>query len=262
MNALNSRQLSPLVALAFRIAGIIMVIGPFLDIAILPIPYQMQNRAWVVESITVAVDRGFVPMLGIALIISGAWVSSLSNTEPKATPSWRSLQFWAVILASVLAAFYMLLTIFHTSNVLTLQSERLSSITEQAAEAEQQLETQIDEEVGQRRQQVQELLRNDQLREQVISQGLISPEDAEQLQAFQEDPERLNVFLQGLDDQAAGLRTERQTEIGVQREEAQQAARATTMKAISRVSISSIILAIGYGLMGWTGLRLYLRGSM
>ncbi|MEB3211659.1 MAG: HpsJ family protein [Leptolyngbyaceae bacterium] len=271
MNALNSRQLSPLVSLAFKTIGIIMIIGPLLDMILLPLPYQFQTRAWVVESISVAVDRGFVPMIGISLILAGAWIDSLASTEPKARPLWRSLSFWGLILATVFAAIYLLLTIFNTVNVLALQNERINSITEEAAQAEQQLESRIDAEIGQRRQQIeqllqddrlQQILQNEQLKEQAIAQGVISAEDAERLQAFQEDPEQLNVFFQGLEDQAATLRTERQTEIGVQREEAQQNARTAAFKDLSRVSVSSIILALGYGLIGWTGLRLFLRGTL
>jgi hypothetical protein len=271
MNALNSRQLSPLVSLAFKTIGIITIIGPFLDVVILPLPYQLQTRAWVVESITIAVDRGLVPMVGIALILAGAWIDSLANTEPRSQPLWRTLSFWALILATALAAIYMILTIFFTVNVLALQDQRITAITEEAAQAEQQLESRIEAEVGQRRQQVQQLLEDDrlqqileseELKQQAIAQGVITAEDAERLQAFKDDPEQLNVFLQGLENQAEGVRTDGQTEIGVQREEAQKNARTVAFKGLSRVSVTSIILALGYGLIGWTGLRLYLRGSL
>ncbi|MEL6223724.1 MAG: HpsJ family protein [Cyanobacteria bacterium J06627_8] len=271
MNALNSRQLSPLVSLAFKTIGIIMIVGPILDMIILPFPYEFQNREWIVESISVAVDRGFVPMFGISLILAGAWIDSLATTEPKSSPLWRSFSFWSLILATLFAAVYMLLTIFHTVNVLSLQNERIASIADEAAQATDQLESQIDAEIGQRRQQVEQMLQDEQLqqilqdeqvREQAIAQGVISAEDAERFQSFQDDPEQLNVFIQGLEDQAEGVRTEGQTEIGVRREEAQNNARTDAFRALSRVTISSVILALGYGLIGWTGLRLYLRGTL
>ncbi|MEL6319025.1 MAG: HpsJ family protein [Cyanobacteria bacterium J06626_14] len=271
MNALNSRQLSPLVSLAFKTIGIIMIVGPILDMIILPFPYEFQNREWIVESISVAVDRGFVPMFGISLILAGAWIDSLATTEPKSNPLWRSFSFWSLILATLFAAVYMLLTIFHTVNVLSLQNERIASIADEAAQATDQLESQIDAEIGQRRQQVEQMLQDEQLqqilqdeqvREQAIAQGVISAEDAERFQSFQDDPEQLNVFIQGLEDQAEGVRTEGQTEIGVRREEAQNNARTDAFRALSRVTISSVILALGYGLIGWTGLRLYLRGTL
>ncbi len=262
MKALNSRQLSSLVSIAFKTAGIIMILAALVDMAILPVPFQLQNREWLLGFVTQVVDRGIIPMLGIALIITGNWVDSLANNATEPGPSWRSLQFWALILASVLAAVYMLLTVVHISNVFALQNQQLSEIAERAAEAEQQLEQRIDSEIGQRRERIEQLLTNDQLREQAIAQGLISPEDIEQLREFQDDPEQLNAFLRGLEDQAAGLRTEQQTEIGVRREEAQQEAQTNAFKAFSRIGLSSVLLAVGYGIIGWSGLRLHLKGSM
>ena len=156
----------------------------------------------------------------------------------------------------------MLLTVIHINNVLTLQNERLTTITERSAQAELQLDEQIEAEIGQRRQQVQQLLGDAQLREQVISQGLISEEDIQQLREFQDSPEQLDAFFQELEEQAAGLRTEQETEIGVQREEAQQEARTNAFKSVARIGLSSILLAIGYGIIGWTGLRLHLKGSV
>lgn len=262
MKALNSRQLSSLISIAFKTAGIIMILAAIVDMAILPIPFQLQNREWLLGFITQVVDRGIIPMLGIALIIAGNWVDSLANNAAQPGPSWRSLQFWALVLASVLAALYMLLTVVHVSNVLALQNQRLNEIAEQAAQAEQQLDERINAEIGQRREQIAQLLENDELREQAIAQGLISPEDIEQLRDFQDNPEQLDVFLQGLEEQASGLRTEQQTEIGVRREEAQEEARTNAFKALARIGLSSIMLAIGYGIIGWSGLRLHLKGSV
>ena len=262
MKALNSRQLSSLVSIAFKTAGIIMIVAAVIDMTILPIPFQLQNREWLLGFVTQVVDRGIIPMLGVALIITGNWVDSLANNTVQSGPSLRSVQFWVLILASFLAAVYMLLTVVHLNNVFTLQNERLTTITERSAQAELQLEEQIDTEIGQRRQQVQQLLGDDQLREQVISQGLISEEDIQQLREFQDNPEQLNAFFQGLEEQAEGLRTEQQTEIGVQREEAQQEARTNAFKSAVRIGLSGILLAIGYGIISWTGLRLHLKGSV
>jgi len=261
MKALNSRQLSSLVSLAFKTAGIIMILAAIIDMAILPYPFE-QDREWLLGFVTQIVDRGIIPMLGIALIITGNWVDSLATNTSQPGPLWRSLQFWALILAAIFAAMYMVLTVVHINNVLTLQNQQLDSIAEQAAQAEQELESRIDQEIGTRRAQIQQLVGNEQLREQVIAQGLISEEDIQQLREFEDDPEKLNVFLQGLQEQAEGLRTERQTEIGVQREEAQQEARTNSFKSLSRIGLSSIMLAIGFGIIGWSGLRLHLKGTV
>ena len=43
MKALNSRQLSSLVSIAFKTAGIIMIIAAVIDMAILPFPFQLRE---------------------------------------------------------------------------------------------------------------------------------------------------------------------------------------------------------------------------
>ncbi len=269
MKALNSRQLSSLVSLTFKAAGIVMILAAVIDLIVLLILFDSGNIGeWLLSFVTQMVDRGIVPLLGIALLIAGTWVDSLASNAPQPGASWRSLQFWALILASVLAAFYMLLTVVHINNVFSLRDERLSEIADQAAEAEQQLESRIDAEVGQRREQIQQLLGNEQvqqllsneeLRQQAIAQGAISQDDVEQLQRFQNDPE---AFLQELETRAAEAQTQQQTEIGVRREEAQKEARTNATRSLFRIGLSSILLAIGYGIIGWTGLRLNLKGSV
>lgn len=238
-----------------------MIVAAFIDVILLPLPFQFQDREWLLGFVTQMVDRGIIPLLGVTLFITGNWVDSLAGKPVESRNSWRSLQFWILILASLLSLLYLLLTVVHVNNALSLRSERISSITEQAAQAEQQLDQRVEAEIGQRRQTVGQLLQNPQLREQAISQGAISQEDAQALQEFEEDPEKLDAYLQGLEEQAEQLRTEQQTEIGVRREEAQQQARMDAFKSIWRIGLSSILLAIGYGIIGWTGLRLHSRSA-
>lgn len=268
MKALNSRQLSSLVSLTFKTAGIIMILAAIIDLIVLLILFDSGNIGeWLLSFVTQMVDRGIVPLLGVALIIAGSWVDSLASNAPQPGASWRSLQFWALIFASILAAFYMLLTVVHINNVFSLRNERLNEIAERAAQAEQELETRIDAEVNQRREQiqqlmgneqVQQLLSNEELRQQAIAQGAISAEDVEQLQRFQDDPEN---FLQELETRASEAQTQQQTEIGVRREEAQQEATTNATRSLFRIGLSSVLLALGYGIIGWTGLRINLKGS-
>lgn len=261
MKVLSTRQLSSLVSLSFKAVGIIMIIAALLDIAVLALPFRFQDPEWLLTLTTQVADRGIIPLVGVALFLAGNWVDSLAGNPIQISASWRSLQFWILILACVFSVMYLVLTVIHVSNVMRLQSQELSSIADQAAEAEQQLEQRIEAEIGQRRQNVQRLLQSPELREQAVSQGMISEEEVEQLNQFAQNPEQLDTFLQNLDEQAETIRTEQQTEIGTRREEAVSQARISALKSAIRIGISSVLLAIGYAIIGWAGLKQHTKGA-
>lgn len=261
MKVLSTRQLSSLVSLSFKAVGLIMITAALIDIVILPLPFRFQDPEWMLAFTTQVVDRGIIPLLGVALFIAGNWVDSLAGNPIQMGASWRSLQFWVLILACVLSILYLIFTVIHVNSVMRLQSQELSQIADQAAEAEQQLDQRIEAEIGQRRQGVQQLLQSPELRQQAIAQGVISEEDAQQLNQFEQNPEQLDTYLQGLDEQAETLRTEQQGEIGARREEAIGKARTNALKSAFRIGLSSVLLAIGYAIIGWAGLRQHTKGA-
>ncbi|MGB3495243.1 MAG: HpsJ family protein, partial [Elainellaceae cyanobacterium] len=244
-----------LVSLSFKAVGLIMIIAALIDIVILPLPYRFQDPEWLLALTTQVVDRGIIPLLGVALFIAGNWVDSLAGNPVQMSASWRSLQFWVLILACAMSVLYLILTVVHVNSVMRLQSRELSNIADQAAEAEQQLDQRIEAEIGQRRQGVQQLLQSPEIRQQAIAQGAISEEDAQQLTQFEQNPEQLDTYLEGLDQQAETLRAEQQGEIGARREAAISTARTNALKSTFRIGLSSVLLAIGYAIVSWSGLR-------
>ncbi|NET51932.1 MAG: hypothetical protein F6K09_25510, partial [Merismopedia sp. SIO2A8] len=79
MNALSSRQLSSVFALACRATGLIMILATIFSMVLLPWPYQLQDREWLLfQFITPVVDRGIISLLGIVLLLASAWVDGLS----------------------------------------------------------------------------------------------------------------------------------------------------------------------------------------
>ncbi|MGB3613082.1 MAG: HpsJ family protein, partial [Elainellaceae cyanobacterium] len=241
MKDLSSRQLSPLIATTFKVVGIVMALAAFIDMLVLPMPYLFQDREWLLGFTTQVVDRGIIPLLGFALFLAGFWVRSLtSNTN-------RLLPTITVILSCILSAFYLLLIVLHVSNVSSVQSNQLEAIADRTAQAEQELETQIDTQLGQRRTLISQLLESPELRDQAVARGLISAEDAAVLNQFEDDPQQLETYLQGLESQAEGVRSEQQTEIDDQRETRISEIKSDAVKSNLRIGLSSLLLAIGYG---------------
>jgi hypothetical protein len=250
-NAANSKQMAPLASRALKTVGVIIILAALLDILILPIPYRPLDRQWQIAFITQVVDRGIVPLVGLALLFTGYWIDSLVGNLVK-RKIWFNLRFWALLLASLLGLFYLLAIVLHVNNVFVVRGEALERISLEAAQAETQLGSQLDQEVQQQREQIDLLMGNPELFEQALQSGQVSQEQAELLQQFQDDPNTLDEFI---NSRVSELETQVQTEIGMRREQAEREARINAVKSALRIGIGSFLLAVGYIAVGWTGLK-------
>ncbi|MGF1514259.1 MAG: HpsJ family protein [Elainellaceae cyanobacterium] len=249
MKELSSRQLSPVVATALKVVGIVMVLGTLFSVLFSLMPYALQDREWVRDFTTYIGDRGIIPLMGFVLFLAGFWVESLAGSASRLLPTI------AVTLACALSAFYVLLTVLHVSNVLAVQSNELDAVAEQSARAEQQLDSEIENQIGQRRALISQLLENAELRGQAVSRGLISADDAAVLDEFEDDPEQLETYLQGLESQAEDLRSEQQAAIAAEREEERSEIETRAVSLNLRIGLLNVLWAIGYAALGWTGLK-------
>ncbi len=249
MKELSSRQLSPVIATAFKVVGIIMVLAALIDVAVLPMPYLLDSQEWWLGFTTQVVDRGIIPLLGLTLFLAGFWIESLTG------PTSRLLPKMTVILSCILSAIYLLLIVLHIGKVAAVQSDQLEAVAERTAQAEQQLDTEIETQIGQRRTLISQLLENESLRGQAVSRGLISADDAAVLDEFEDDPEQLETYLQGLESQAEALRSDEQSKITEGREERVKEIKSDALKSNLRIGVSSLLLSLGYGALGWTGLK-------
>jgi hypothetical protein len=252
--AINRRQLSPLVSLALKTVGVVMILASLLDMIILPMPYNFSgdgSTQWLLSFTTQVVDRGIIPMIGIALLLAGSWVTSDVGTVSQ-KKSWQSLQFWALVLSCLLGLLYLLIFPLHLNNVRIDSQQSLAQITQEADQAQTELGTRLNAEVQQQRQQIVQLLENEELLEQAIASGQVPEQQAELLRGFRDDPAALDQYIE---QRVGELRTQFETEIGTRREEALRAARTEALKSGLRIGISSLLLAIGYIIIGWSGLR-------
>jgi len=252
MKAPTSRQAIPLVALALKTVGIVMILAAILDMILLPVPFQVTNRPWLINTATQIVDRGIIPMIGIALLLTGQWIEGTSASA-NTRNNLQDARFWASILASVLGLLFLLLVFLHPNNVRLNYQQAVTQINEEATQAENQLDPRLAAEVGRQQALVAQLIAaTDAELDQAVESGAITEEQATRVREFRENPDSLEPYLQ---QQAGELRTRLQTEIGSRREEAQRTARTESLKSGLRVSISSLLLAIGYIVIGWTGLK-------
>ena len=246
--AVTNPTKSPLAAIALKLVGLVTIISALLDYLILIIPPNLANPQWQLATTTQLVERGIVPLVGIALLLTGFWIDSSVGRSQRQQSLVADLRFWVCALASLLGLMYLLLAVLHVNAVRLNSKTALEQVGNEASQASSQLEERLSTELTQQQTQLGALLQNEDLLAQAIQSGQL-PQDIEQ---YRDNPEGLTQFLQQRADQA---RQEIQTQIGTRREEAERRVKTEAWKSGLRLSISSLLLAAGYITIGWSGLK-------
>ncbi len=264
MKATNSRQFSSVAARTLKVVGIILILSALLDCIVLSLPGETSdivNRGWQLAAATQIVDRGIIPLMGIALLMTGFWVDSSSGVSIERRNIWVDLRFWALLISSLLGLIYLLLVPVHLNNTRLELKDTLAQVDKEAGQAEVQLEGQIKSEQfkaqveqlkSQRRSQIGALLQDDGK----LQEALKSPDVPKELKAVLEeskkDPKALDKFLE---QQAQELPNQARNEIRTRKQQKEKELRTRSRNSSLQTGISSLLLAIGYITVGWTGLR-------
>jgi hypothetical protein len=253
LKAPGSRPITPFISRALKTVGMIITLSVLLDFIVLSIPYQLLDRQWQLGFATQVVDRGIVPLVGLALLFTGYWVDSTSGQSRERLAWWKNLQLWAAILASVMGLMYILLFPLHLNNVRLNDATMQERVGKEAEQAETKLNQQLSGALQQQRAQIAQLLNaSDAQLDQAVQANQLSQPEAEQIKSFKKNPESVGPFLE---KQAQTLQAKGQTEIRSRKEDAQKAAQTESLKSGLRIGLGSLLLAIGYIIVGWTGLR-------
>lgn len=264
MKASNSRQFSSVAARTLKVVGIILILSALLDCIVLSLPGETSdlfNRAWQLAAASQIVDRGIIPLMGIALLMTGFWVDSSSGVSIERRKVWLDLRFWALLISSLLGLVYLSVVPVHLNNTRLELQDALAQVDREAGQAEGQLEAQITSDQfkaqieqlkNQRRTQIAALLQDDGK----LQQALQSPDVPEELKAVlrnsKNDPKALDNFLE---QQAQELPTQARNEIRTRKQQKEKELRTRSRNSSLQTGISSLLLAIGYITVGWTGLR-------
>ncbi len=262
MKATTSRQYSSMASWSVKLIGAILIISALVDYLILLIPPDLLNRTWQLNVTSQLVDRGIVPMVGMALVLVGFWMDNVaSGGSQKPTQPLSDLRFWVALLATVLGLLYLLLFPLHLNNTRLARTEALSRIEQQATQAESQLENQlgsnqfqqqIEQRKSQLKNQLNTLLQNEEELNRLLEREDLPQPFREVLEQSQSNPQALDQFLE---QQADSLPTQLLTQIRERKQRLEDQAKTRTLKSSLQTGISSLLLAIAYIGVGWTGLK-------
>ncbi|MEM7717259.1 MAG: HpsJ family protein [Cyanobacteria bacterium P01_A01_bin.68] len=249
-----------------KVVGIILILSFLVDILILSFPPQPTNTAWQTGLATAFVDRGIVPMVGLGMLFAGHWVDSFDDSSP----SGIDLRFPALILSSILGLVFLLIFPVHLNNVRQISERDVAQVTARAEQAESQVQgqlqqvqarlntdeakAQIEEQKKKIRAQFSELLKDDTRYNEALKNTRIPQQQKDLLKKFKEDPKALDAFIAEQSDPTQ-LANQRLSQIRQDKQAAVKRAKDSAWKSGLRVGMSSLLLSIGYIIIGWTGLR-------
>lgn len=242
---MNNPAFSAFSSLALKAVGAILIVSSILDYLVLIVPPQITNKGWQVAVVNNIVDRGIIPMVGIAFLVVGYWIGeSLGNGNRSV--SVTDLRFWSFIFACFLGLMFLLFIPLHLSNLRYQMRQATERIQQSSTAAEQQIQTQFD--------QITELLGNEERIQQIdqaIASGQLSGAQLDQwttiraqIDELQGDPSALETRLEAAN-----------TELQQRRKEAEQNTKTGVFKSGIKTGVSSLLLAIGYSVIGAMGFR-------
>ncbi|MBE9233118.1 hypothetical protein IQ231_15915 [Cuspidothrix issatschenkoi LEGE 03284] len=258
------------ISLSLKSVGIICIISFFLDFLFLVIPFQPTDKLWQINLCRNLVDRGIVPMVGIAAMLTAYWFDSVDEGS---RPSPFNLKLPTFMIASLLGLIFLLIFPLHLNNVNQVKTQTLTRIGQEANQLEDQVKNQlaqvqtqlgndqvkaaVEKQRTELKQQLStqlgELVKDEQKYNQALNNNQLPAAQKDLLKQYKTNPKALDDFIaQQTDPQQ--LANQRITQIRSQKEQQLEKTSDDAIKEL-RTGLSSLLLAIGYIIIGWTGLR-------
>ena len=256
---MNNSAISTFTSLCLKTVGTILIASSFLDYITLAVPFQPLDSQWQIGFTSEIVDRGIVPMVGMAFILVASWIESTVSERGK--KSGFDIKMPAFFLSLFLGVIFLILVPLHVNNLMIAKSDALTQIEARTGKLETQLSEQYEQldDIVKNPQRLQQLESRIQEINAAISSGTFQGQqlNSSQLKRLEETKLQLQNFRDlAKNPKALEARLgELQIQLRDQKLEREKITKTNTLKQGVRTGLSSLMLAIGYLLMGWIGLK-------
>ncbi|MER3433418.1 MAG: hypothetical protein C4288_08300 [Leptolyngbya sp. ERB_1_1] len=238
-----------------------MILSSLVDFISVLIPPNFSDKAWFATVVTQIVDRGIIPMVGLGFLLAGAFLEHGSLALGDRAKPFTTFRFWALLLSMLLGLLFLIAFPLHLNNTRQVSDQALERIDRESRDAESQLNAQVQ----QRQDQISAALRDpnqarqldDQLKQidAAIASGQLKGDQLVQAQRAQKELQALKANPNSVADRAKEFRNQQLTGLRDRRQQAESQARGEFWKTGIRVGISSLLLSLGYFIIGWSGLK-------
>lgn len=210
----------------------------------------LDGGRWWLYATSQLVDRGLLPLVGIAFMVTGDWIKIVSTEDGGDRGNiWRIGTF---ILASLLGLIFVLIIPFQLNATNDFKAQELGKISKEVT----QIESGIKNNLKQINAQSKESLKTQIAAiEKELKGGQIPPERLTNLQITKS---KLELLLN--DPKKFAQESEQNLQqLQKQKQKVETQANERMLKTGVRTSLASFLLAISYITIGWTGLKRVLR---
>jgi hypothetical protein len=239
-----------LTPLALKTAGAVLILSSLIDLVFMlvfpPENLVLDGGRWWLYATSQLVDRGLLPLVGIAFMVTGDWIKIVSTEDGGDRGNiWRIGTF---VLASLLGLIFVLIIPFQLSTTNDFKTQELGKISKEVTQIEAGIKNNLKQINAQSK---------DKLKEQItaidkeLKGGQIPPERLTNLQITKS---KLELLLNDPKKFAAESEQNLQ-QLQKQKQKVETQASERMLKTGVRTSLASFLLAIAYITIGWTGLK-------
>lgn len=239
-----------LTPLALKTAGAVLILSSLIDLVFMlvfpPENLVLDGGRWWLYATSQLVDRGLLPLVGIAFMVTGDWIKIVSTEDGGDRGNvWRIGTF---VLASLLGLIFVLIIPFQLNATNDFKTQELGKISKEVTQIEAGIKNNLKQINAQSK---------DKLKEQItaidkeLKGGQIPPERLTNLQITKS---KLELLINDPKKFAAESEQNLQ-QLQKQKEKVETQANERMLKTGVRTSLASFLLAIAYITIGWTGLK-------
>jgi hypothetical protein len=241
MNAIDNRPLRQ-TSLVLPLVGIVLILTFLFDFVIRLFGMQWDKPDILLNFLNELIDRGVIPLIGLALVYTGFWLNKILKSKPESEETLvtsspvNNPQFWTFVFASLLGLVFLLLMPLHFSAT--------GNIVNAAITRADQQEAQIKFGIQQEQQQIQQVLAVPGQVDEILKAKKLPAEQLALFEELKKDPKALDKRaaqkLEEMKKQKKQVLDQVNQEVGLNR---------------WRAEIRSLLLSLGFIAIGWTGLR-------
>lgn len=239
------------IAFILKSAGVILILGTLLDYVMLAVPPNFLDSEWLATLISQWVGRGAVPLLGLAILFLGVWFDHRDTSD---SGSLKGLPTAALLLSALLGILFLVLAPLYFNSSRLTSAAQTRQINQQAAQAERQLNNLL----AQQRERVNAIVSNkeqlNQLEQQLEGLEDLPADQQAQLEEIRKTLEKVKSDPKALDQEVAKARVQGMNQIQERQKSALDNLQSKLRRDRIQTTLASLIFAIGYLVIAWTGL--------
>jgi ABC-type multidrug transport system fused ATPase/permease subunit len=239
---------------ALKLVGFILIFSSLLDYLFLLTGLDFKDKQALGTGITQLVDRGVIPMIGVALALTAYWLERLADMPARNSKLFR---FVALAVAALLGVGFLLMAPVHLNNTSQVAQQAREQIEKQAKDAEGQVEQQVQQRQAELTNLVKDTKQFDEQLKQMseaIANNQVPEAQLPQLKQLEKDLKEIKANPAALQNKAKESRDQLLNRIRDEKQKAEKQVNSQAWKASAKTGLNSLILSVGYLIISWVGL--------